>query len=106
MLENNNDNDITNSFMVGHFPPCSSDNLPPYAATVDVMLLQNDLNTWKRSYTEANWEIEKLKSEKSVLELEVSIWKARFMALRSGFFELDRKMKQIFASFEGWRDTV
>jgi hypothetical protein len=107
MNNNNEDNlDFADNFLGAHFPLDSSNNPSLYSNTVDAMLLQHDLNTWKQAHTEAMWEIEKLKSEKAVLELEVSIWKARFLALRSGFLALDRKMREILGSFEGWQDPV
>ena len=99
-----NDSNSSNSYVDGHFPPDNSSNLPLYSTTLDLMLLQNDLAIWKQSYTEATWQIDQLKNEISILQLDVSVWKARFFALRSGFLELDRKMKEIMASFNGWKD--
>lgn len=99
-----NDRDPSSSYVDGHFPPDSSSNLPLYETTLDVMLLQNELSLWKQSYNEAVWQIDQLKNENSILQLDVSVWKARFFALRSGFLELDRKMKEIMASFNGWKD--
>jgi hypothetical protein len=98
------DNTSSNSYLDGHFPSDSSSNLPLYSTTLDLMLLQNELDSWKQSYSKASWEIDQLKNENSILQLDVSIWKARFFALRSGFIELDRKMKEIMTSFNGWKD--
>jgi hypothetical protein len=95
-----------NNFLDCNFSTDGANNVPVYSTTLDVMLLQHDLTIWKQAHTEATWEIEKLKNENSVLALEVSVWKARFLALRSGFQELDRKMRQILGSFEGWNDPV
>jgi len=105
-MSNEDNLTFADNFLGTHFPIDSTNNPPVYSTQIDSMLLQHDLNTWKQAHNEAVWEIEKLKNEKSVLQLDVSIWKARFLALRSGFLELDRKMRQILGSFEGWQDPV
>lgn len=67
---------------------------------VEIDVLQYELITWKKKYSEASWKIDQLKNRNSILQLEVSVWQARFLAMKSRFSEMKRK----FYEFSTWFD--
>jgi hypothetical protein len=62
--------------------------------------LQHELIAWKKKYAEAVWKIDQLKNENGILQLEVSVWQARFLVMKSRFSEMKRK----FYEFSTWFD--
>lgn len=81
----------------GNRPP------PQYSfplSDVEIELLQHELIVWKKKHAEAQWKIEQLKNHNGVLQLEVSVWQARFLVMKSRFSEMKRK----FYEFSTWFD--
>lgn len=66
-----------------------------YADHLQIELLRYEVMQWKRLHREALWQVDELKNDNCALDLRLSIWKARYMNVKTNLRDLERTLNDL-----------